>query len=66
MVGSKPKINDNIYDMTPGIQKRLTDTSNNPLKKLNDKDNEIIINISESFDFESCQTIRGESKSSRY
>ena len=50
--GNKFKINENIYDMTPGTQKVLTDTSNIPMKKLNDQDREIFINFLESFDFE--------------
>ena len=44
----------------------LTDTSNIPLKKLKDKDNEIFINVLESLKFEKYKAKRGESKSARY
>ena len=37
---SKLKINKKIYNITPGIQKVLTDTTNIPIKKLNDQDRE--------------------------
>ena len=36
--GDELEINETIYDITPGFQKVLTDTSNIPLKKLNDED----------------------------
>ena len=55
-----------IYDITPCIQKVLTDTSNIPMKKLHDKGREIFNNILESLDFENYKAIRGESKSGRY
>ena len=64
--GNKLKINENIHVITPGIQKVLTDTSNIPLKKLNDQDREIFINILESLNFQNYQAIRGESKSGRF
>ena len=38
MGGNKLKINEKIHNITPGIQKVLNETSNIPLKKLNDKD----------------------------
>ena len=66
MSGNKLKINENIYDKTPGIQKVLIDTSNIPLKKLIDQDNEMFISILESLNFENYKAIRGESKSERY
>ena len=44
MGGEKLNIVEKIYNITPGIQKVLTETSNIPLKKLNGKDNEIFIN----------------------
>ena len=66
MGGNKLKINEKIHNITPGIQKVLTGTSNIPLKKLNDKDRKIFNNILESLDFENYQPIRGESKSGRY
>ena len=64
--GNKLKINGKIHNITPIIQKVLTETSNIPLKKLNDKDNDIFINILESLDFENYKAVRGESKSGRY
>ena len=64
--GNKLKINEKIYDIPPGVQKVLTDTSNIPLKKLNDKDNERFISNLESLDFKKYKTKRGESKSSSY
>ena len=60
------KTNDKNFMITPGFQKVLIDKSNIPLKKLNDKDREIFINILESLDFESYKAILGESKSGRY
>ena len=36
------------------------------MKKLNDQDREIFINILENLDFENYKAIRGESKSGRY
>ena len=35
---NKLKINEKVHNITPGIQKVLTVTSNIPLKKLNDED----------------------------
>ena len=64
--GNKIKINEKVYDITPGIQEVLTDTSNIPLNNLNDKDREIITNILESLDFGNFKAIRGESKSGKY
>ena len=66
MGGIKLKVIEKIYDITPGNQKILTDTSNIPMKKLNDQDIEIFINILESLDFENYVAIRCEPKSSRY
>ena len=64
--GNKLKVNEKIYIITPGIQKLLTDTSNLPLKKLNDKVSEIFTNILGSLDFVNYNAICGESKSGRY
>ena len=66
MGGNKPKINERIYVITPGIQKILTDTSNVPLKSSNDKDNEKFIKFSENLDFGNLKAIPGECKSNRY
>ena len=43
--GNKLKINEKIYDITPGIRKVLTQTFNIPLKQLNDIDRENFNNI---------------------
>ena len=59
MGGNKLKINGKIHNITPSIQKVLTETSNIPLKKLNDQPNDIFINILESLDFENYEAIRG-------
>ena len=66
MGGKKLEINEKVYDITPGIQKVLTDTSNIPMKKLIGKDNEKFVNFSESLDYENYKAIRGESKSGRF
>ena len=66
MCGNKLNFNQNIYDITPGFQKVLTDTSNIPMKKLNHKDREIFNNISKRLDLEMYKAIRGESKTGRY
>ena len=61
-----PKIIEKIYDITPGIQKVLTDTSEIPLKQINDKDNKIFINFLEKLNFENYKAKRGEFKSGRH
>ena len=66
MGGNKLKINEKIHNITSGILKVLTETSNIPLKKLNGKDRKIFNNILESLDFENYKPIRGESKSGRH
>ena len=66
MGDNKLKNIEKIYNVTPGIQKVLTNTSNIPLKKLNDKDREVFNKILKSLDFEKYKAIRGESKSGRY
>ena len=64
--GNKIKINENVFNITRGIQKVLTDSSNIPIEKLNDQDREIFNNILESLDFKNYKAARGESKSGRY
>ena len=64
--GTEVEINGKNNNITPGIQKVLTNTSNIPLKNINDKDKEIFINILESLEFEKYPAKRGESKSDRY
>ena len=66
MGGNKLKINEKIFDIAPNIRKVLTETSNIPLKKLNDQSRDTINNLLESLDFENYKAIRGESKSGRY
>ena len=65
MAGTEVEINNKKFNITQGIQKVLTDTSNKPMKKLNEQDKEISINILASLDFENYNAIRGESKSGR-
>ena len=64
--GNRFKINENVFDITQGIQKVLTDTSNIPIKKLIGQDREIFNNILERPDFKKYKPVRGESKSGRY
>ena len=66
VAGNKIKINENVFDITQGIQKVLTDTSNIPIKKLNDQDRVIFNNILECLDIKNYKPVRGESKSGRY
>ena len=66
MGGNKLKISENIFEITPGIQKVFTQTSNIPLKKLNNQGREVYNNILETLDFENYKPISGESKSGRY
>ena len=66
MGGNKPKINEKIHNITPGIQKVKIETSNIPIKQLHDQDKGIFINNLECLNFESYKAIRGESKSGRY
>ena len=63
---NKLRINQKVFHITPGIQKVLPDTSNIPMKKLNNKDREKFIRILESLDFENYIAIPCESNSSRY
>ena len=64
--GIKIKINENIYKISDDLQNVFTNTSNIPLKNLNDKDRQIYKNILESLDFKNYKAIRGESNSARY
>ena len=61
--GTEVEIIDEKININPGSQKVLTDTSNIPQKKLNDKDREIFNNIIGSLGFENHKALRGESKS---
>ena len=64
--GTEVEINGKKINITPGIQKVLTDTSNIPLTKWNEKNREIFNNVLENLDFENHKATRGESKSGRY
>ena len=64
--GSEVEINIKKYNKTRGIQNVFTQTSNIPLKKLNNQEREIYSNILETLDFENCKPKFGESKSGRY
>ena len=66
MGGKKLYIIETIYNITPGIQKILTDTTNVPLQMLNDQDTEMFINILENLDSEKYKPIRGEPKPGRF
>ena len=55
-----------IYNISDDLQNVFTNTSNIPLKKVNDKDRELYRNILESPIFEKYKAIRGETKSARY
>ena len=50
--GTQVEINGKKFNINPGFQNVSTDTSNIPLKKLNGKDNEILISILDCLDFD--------------
>ena len=64
--GAEAEINDKKLNLTPGIQKVFTDTSNISMKKLNDEDRKFFNKFLKSLYFENYKKIRGESKSGRY
>ena len=64
--GTEIEINHKKFNITPAFQKVLSNSSNKPLKKINDKDREILDNILQSLDFENYKAIRGESKPVRF
>ena len=66
MGGNKLKINDKIFKTPKSIQKVLTETSNKPIKQLNDEDREVFNNILEILNFAKYKPISGEPKSGRY
>ena len=66
MGGNKLKLSENIFEITPGIQKVFAQTSNIPLKKLNNQEREVYNNVLETLAFENYKPISGESKSGRY
>ena len=64
--GTEVEINDKKFNITQGIQNVFTQTSNIPLKKLNNQEREIYNSILETLDFENYKPKSGESKSGRY
>ena len=49
--GTEIEINDKKINITPGIRKIFTETSNIPVKQLNDEDREIYNNTLKTLDF---------------
>ena len=64
--GIKVENNDKKFNITQGIQNVFTQSSNTPLKKINNRERDTFNNILETLDFEKYKPIRGESKSGRY
>ena len=64
--GIEVEINDKKFNITKGIQNVFTQTSNIPLKKLNNQEREIYNKILETLDFGLYKPKSGESKSGRY
>ena len=64
--GNKLKTKEKIFDITPGIQKVITDSSNVSMANLNVRDREVFTNVLESLDVDNYKAIRGESKSGIY
>ena len=64
--GTEVEIADKKFNITKGIQNVFTQTSNIPLKKLNNQEREIYNNILETLNFENYKPKSGESKSGRY
>ena len=60
------EINVKKSSITQGIQNVFTQTSNIPLKTLNNQEGELYNNILETLDFENYKPKYGESKSGRY
>ena len=54
------EISGNKYDITPDLQKVFTDTSNIPLKKLNDEEGEMYKTSLEDLNFENYKAVSGE------
>ena len=64
--GNKLKNNGKIYNITQGVQNVFTQTSNVPLKKLDNQERDKYNKNLETLDFENYKPTRGESKSGRY
>ena len=64
--GTEVEINNKIFNIRQGIQNVFTQTSNIPLKELNNQEREIYNNILKTLDFEKYKPKFGDSKSYRY
>ena len=64
--GTEVKINDKVFNITPKLQKVFNQTSNIPLKKLNDQDWEIYKIFLETLNFKKYVPKSGENESGRY
>ena len=64
--GTEVEFNDKKFNITPNLQKVLTETSNIPLKKINDEEWEIYKKDLGTLGFEKYKPKSGESKSGRY
>ena len=64
--GNKLKIIEKSYNISDDLQNVFTNTSNKPLKKLNDKDREKNKTTLENLEFKNYKAIHGETKSARY
>ena len=64
--GTEVEINDKKFNITPNPQKVFTQTSNIPLRKLNDQDLDLYKKFLETLGFENYKPKSGETKSGRY
>ena len=64
--GTEIEIKGNEYNITSDLQEVFTETTNIPLKKLNDKNRETHVNILKDLKFENYTALNGENKSPRY
>ena len=64
--GTEVEIKDKNFNITPNLQKVFTQTSNIPLKKLNDQEREIYKKFLETPNFGNYYPKSGETKSGRY
>ena len=64
--GTEVEINDKTFNITHNHQIVFTQTSNIPLKKVNDQEMEIYKNILETLDFDNYKPKSGETESGSY
>ena len=64
--GTEVEINDKNFNITPNLGKVFTQTSNIPLKKLDDQEWEIYKKILKTLNSENHKSKSGENKSGRY